>query len=85
MAPKSIVALNGSAVKIENQVFCGTCGWHAPNDPCFDNLDQKFFDIRNATPSKFSGRSDKTRPGTRYPCSTSLPTIYQSGKENDLF
>ena len=45
MAPKSIVPLHGSAVKIENQVFCGTCGWHAPNDPHFDNFDRKFFDI----------------------------------------
>ena len=42
--PKSIVAMEGSAVKIGGQVICGTCGWLAPNDPYFDRLDRKTFE-----------------------------------------
>ena len=41
--PKSIVTLKGHAIKLKNHIFCGSRGWLAPNDPCFDNLDHKTY------------------------------------------
>ncbi|MCP4295625.1 MAG: hypothetical protein GY786_08470 [Proteobacteria bacterium] len=41
--PKDIIPLYGQAVKINETVICGSKGWLAPNDPCFDNLDHKPF------------------------------------------
>ena len=41
--PSSLVAMEGTAMKINGQVFCGTRGWLAPNDPYFDLLDMKTF------------------------------------------
>jgi len=44
MAPPSIFHVNGKAHRVGDFAICGACGWHAPNDPCFDNLDQKYFE-----------------------------------------
>ncbi len=41
--PNSLIALEGNTVKINDQVICGTRGWLAPNDPCFDQLDMNTF------------------------------------------
>jgi len=41
--PQSMLALAGNAVRIDDQVFCGTTGWLAPNDPRFDSLDHPSF------------------------------------------
>lgn len=41
--PSSIYPLEGNALVMQGEVFCGTGGWLAPNDPCFDNLDFKFY------------------------------------------
>ncbi len=41
--PESIKPLDGNAIRIDDQVFCGTKGWVAPNDPDFDPLDMKTF------------------------------------------
>lgn len=38
--PKNVKPLEGNAVKIDGQVICGTMGWLAPNDPCFETLDR---------------------------------------------
>lgn len=42
--PERTVALEGNAIKIEGQVFCGTMGWISPNDPDFEVLDRSTFD-----------------------------------------
>lgn len=42
-SPEDIIPLYGQAVKIGRTVICGSKGWLAPNDPCFDNLDPKPF------------------------------------------
>ncbi|OGH04442.1 MAG: hypothetical protein A2600_04080 [Candidatus Lambdaproteobacteria bacterium RIFOXYD1_FULL_56_27] len=42
--PKGMWALQGTAMELEGQVFSGTRGWLAPNDPCSDPLDQKTFE-----------------------------------------
>lgn len=42
--PERIVALEGNAIKVEGQVFCGTTGWISPNDPDFEVLDRTTFD-----------------------------------------
>ncbi len=42
--PQGLQALMGNAVKLRGQVFAGTRGWLAPNDPCADDLDQKTFE-----------------------------------------
>ena len=41
--PNSVIAMEGSAIKIEGQIFCGTRGWVAPNDPYFEQLDMKTY------------------------------------------
>lgn len=41
--PADILALQGSALEVEGEIFCGTRGWLAPNDPCSDPLDGKTF------------------------------------------
>ncbi len=42
--PKNMIALMGTAVKIDSHVFAGTRGWLAPNDPAGDSLDKKTFE-----------------------------------------
>jgi uncharacterized protein len=42
--PETVLALAGDAIRIDGQVFCGTTGWLAPNDPFFDNLDHASFE-----------------------------------------
>ena len=42
--PERIVPLEGNAVKIDGQVFCGTMGWVSPNDPDFELLDRPTFE-----------------------------------------
>ena len=41
--PNRIKTLCGDAIKIQNQIFCGTRGWISPSDPCSDPLDNKTF------------------------------------------
>ncbi len=41
--PESIKPLSGNAIKIDDQVICGTMGWVAPNDPFFESLDMPAF------------------------------------------
>ncbi|MCP4754187.1 MAG: hypothetical protein GY866_25150 [Proteobacteria bacterium] len=41
--PKGIKPMEGNAIRVEGQVFCGTRGWVSPNDPDFDMLDMKTF------------------------------------------
>jgi len=42
--PDGILALEGSAVRIDGQVICGSMGWVSPNDPDFELLDRTTFD-----------------------------------------
>lgn len=41
--PKGMIALQGTATKVDGQVICGTRGWLSPNDPYFDALDHKTY------------------------------------------
>ncbi len=43
MMPKTMNPLAGTAIKSDGHVICGTMGWLAPNDPCFDGLDMNAF------------------------------------------
>ena len=38
--PPTLVLLEGSAVEIQGQIFCGTGGWLSPQDPYFEPLDR---------------------------------------------
>lgn len=42
--PDGIIALEGSAVRLNGQVICGSMGWISPNDPDFEVLDRTSFD-----------------------------------------
>lgn len=41
--PNRIKCLCGNAIKIEDQIICGTRGWISPSDPCSDPLDNKTY------------------------------------------
>jgi len=44
LLPPSIRLLRGSALEVDGEVFCGTGGWLAPNDPYFEPLDRPAYD-----------------------------------------
>ena len=42
--PSSLYLLRGSALEVNGEVFCGTGGWVAPQDPYFEPLDRPSYD-----------------------------------------
>jgi hypothetical protein len=44
LLPPSLRLLQGSALEVDGEVFCGTGGWLAPHDPYFEPLDRPVYD-----------------------------------------
>lgn len=41
--PRSLLLLEGTAVRLGEHVFCGTGGWVSPEDPYFESLDHRAY------------------------------------------
>ena len=83
--PSSITALEGTALKIENEVFCGTGGWISPNDPYFDPLDNKYFEIEKIRLKGALDSAIKLKPQNGIHLLLHFPPFTTNGKQTPFF
>lgn len=79
--PESIIPLAGNAVKVNDEVFCGTMGWLAPNDPCSDPLDAKFFNRELEELKKALDHALELKPENGINLLLHFPPFTTQGKE----
>lgn len=83
--PDNMKSLESSAIKLNGHVFCGTEGWVSPNDSCFDNLDQKFFEREMALLEKTLEAAIKLKPEKGLHLLLHFPPFTSEGVETPFY
>lgn len=85
MMPKTMNALAGNAILKEGHAICGTMGWLAPNDPCFDNLDMNFYKKELLYLENALNAAIRLNPQNGIHLLTHFPPFTTKGRETPFF